>query len=71
MSISHIAVSGYGTGVPKMIAFIDDLLILGVTINEQVINLRVILKRLPDVELHLKNRKWEFLNSLIPYLGYD
>ena len=52
------------------IAYIDDLIILGKTIEEHFRNLELVLKRLQEAGLKIKLSKCTFLKKEITYLGH-
>ena len=57
-------------GIPKTVAYLDDILISGQTMEEHNRNLRAVLKRLRDAGLRLKGDKCEFKKSSISFLGH-
>ena len=57
-------------GIPRTVAYLDDILIFGRTMEEHNRNLRDIFMRLRDAGLHLKGNKCEFRKSSISYLGH-
>ena len=54
----------------KTVNYLNDVLILGQTMEEHNGNLHAVLKRLQDAGLHLRSDKCEFKKSLISYLGH-
>ena len=56
-------------GIPRTVAYLDDILISGRIMEEHNRNLRAVFMRLRDAGLRLKGDKCEFWNSLISYLG--
>ena len=57
--------------IPKTVAYLNDILILGQTMEEHNSNLHAVLKRLQHAGLHLRSNKCEFKKLLISYLGYS
>ena len=54
-------------GIPKTVAYLDDILISGQTMEEHNRNLRAVFKRLRDAGLRLKGDKCEFRKSSISW----
>ena len=61
-----VCASWYITGVH----FLDDILVTGRTQDEQVANLRFVLKRLVEAGLKLNNEKCLFFKPSVEYLGH-
>ena len=57
-------------GIPQVICYIDDILIMGKTEAEHLSNLEVVLKRLQEHEVGLKKEKCQFLQDSVEYLGH-
>ena len=57
-------------GIPRTVAYLDDTLISGRTMEEHNWNLHAIFMRLQDAGLRLKGDKCEFRKSSISYLGH-
>ena len=57
-------------GIPRTVAYLNDILISGRTIEEHNRKLRAVFMRLRDASLHLKGNKCEFRKSSISYLGH-
>ena len=57
-------------GIPRTVAYLDDILISGWTMEEHNRNLRAVFMRLRDAGLRLKVDKCEFRKSSISYLGH-
>ena len=57
-------------GIPRIVAYLDDILISGRTMEEHDRNLRAVFMRLRDAGLRLKGDKCEFRKSSISYLGH-
>lgn len=57
-------------GIPRVCIFLDDILVTGKTRDEHVANLRLVLNRLDQAGLKLNNKKCEFFNEAVVYLGH-
>ena len=57
-------------GIPKTVAYLNDIVILRRTMEEHNGNLHAVLKRLQDAGFSLKGNKCEFKNLLFSYLGH-
>ena len=57
-------------GIPRVIVYLDDILISGVTKEDHMHNLQQVLERLQSAGLTLKKSKCEFVVSSISYLGH-
>ena len=57
-------------GSNGVIVYIDDILVTGKTIKEHLRNLEVVLSKLSEVDLKLKQQKCIFLAPEVEYLGY-
>ena len=57
-------------GIPKVVVYLDDILITGSNTDEHLQHLSEVLKRLQDAGLRLKADKCEFLSSSVVYLGH-
>ena len=56
-------------GLPKVICYLDDILITGSTVEKHLKNLAEVLDRLADHGLKLKQEKCSFLQDSVKYLG--
>ena len=57
-------------GIPRTVAYLDDILISGRTMEEHNRNLRAVFMRLRDAGLRLKGDKSEIRKSSISYLSH-
>ena len=57
-------------GLPKVLCYIDDILVTGKDDDDHYANLENVLKRLKDYGLKLKTEKCAFLRESIEYLGH-
>ena len=57
-------------GIPKVIVYLDDILVTGGSEEEHLHNLELVLKKLEGTGLHLKREKCKLLMSSITYLGH-
>ena len=57
-------------GIPKVIVYIDDILITGSTDKEHLETLEKVLYKLKEAGIHLKRDKCFFLQESVVYLGY-
>ena len=58
------------SGIPGVIVYLDDILISGVSEDDHLHTLKVVLERLQSAGLHLKQDKCKFLVPSISYLGH-
>ena len=58
-------------GIPRVICYIDDILIPGEDDRAHCLNLEVVLRRLKERGLRLKKNKCQFLQPSVKYLGYE
>ena len=56
--------------IPRTVAYLDNILISGRTMEEHNSNLHAVFMRLRDVGLHLKSDKCEFRKSSISYMAH-
>ena len=57
-------------GIPKVVVYLDDILVTGRTQEEHQANLREVLERLQKAGLRLKKEKCEFMAKSVQYLGH-
>ena len=57
-------------GLPKVICYIDDILITGSTEEEHIENLELVLQRLQQYGIQAKRAKCAFLEESVEYLGH-
>ena len=57
-------------GLPKVVVYIDDILVTGRTDEEHMKVLEQVLIRLQGFGLQLKREKYSFLKPSVKYLGY-
>ena len=57
-------------GIPKVMVYLDDILVTGTSEDDHLHNLQLVLDRLEEAGLHLKKGKCEFLVPSIIYLGH-
>ena len=57
-------------GVPKVVVYLDDILITGGNDDEHLKNLSEVLSRMQQAGLHLKKDKCEFMSLSVVYLGH-
>ena len=57
-------------GIPRVICYLDDVLITGQNDDEHLETLEMVFTRLEDYGLRLKKSKCEFLKTRVEYLGY-
>ena len=57
-------------GIPKVVVYLDDILITGSNTDKHLQHLSEVLRRLQDAGLRLKADKCEFLSSSVVYLGH-
>lgn len=57
-------------GIPKVMVYIDDILITGSTDKEHLETLEKVLSKLKEAGIHLKRDKCFFLQESVVYLGY-
>ena len=58
-------------GIPRVICYIDDILITGEDDRAHCVNLEEVLRRLKERGLRLKKNKCQFLQPSVKYLGYE
>lgn len=56
--------------LPKTVHYFDDIIVHGATLEEAHINLRKLLTRLQEYDLHLNMNKCKFFATKIEYLGH-
>ena len=56
--------------IPKVVVYLDDILITGETESEDLATLEEVLQRLAGAGLHLKREKCTFLVPSVTYLGF-
>ena len=54
----------------KCIAYIDDILVMGETLEDHLQNLQLVLQRLREAGLKLRPSKCHFLQRSVEYLGH-
>ena len=57
-------------GIPRVLVYLDDILITGSSQEEHVSNLKEVLSRLQQAGLRLRKDKCEFMVSSVKYLGH-
>ena len=57
-------------GVPRVLVYLDDILVTGASQEEHMSNLKEVLSRLQDAGLRLRKDKYEFMVSSVKYLGH-
>ena len=57
-------------GVPRVLVYLDDILVTGASQEEHMSNLKEVLSRLQEAGLHLRKDKCEFMISSVIYLGH-
>ena len=57
-------------GIPGVICYIDDILVTGETDEQHLDRLELVLKRLKEYGLRVKQKKCEFLKESVEYLGH-
>ena len=57
-------------GIPGVMVYLDDILVAGKNEEEHLNRLDVVLQRLQNAGLRLKDSKCEFLVASVTYLGY-
>ena len=57
-------------GIPGIMVYLDDILVAGKDEEQHLKRLEVVLQRLQDAGLRLKDSKCEFLVASVTYLGY-
>ena len=57
-------------GIPKVVVYLDDILVTGNNNEEHLQNLAEVLKRIQQAGLRLKKDKCEFLSTSVVYLGH-
>ena len=58
------------TGVPRCVAYLDDIVVSGTTPDEHNVNLEMLLTKLSDAGVRLRAEKCEFSMDSIEYLGH-
>jgi len=53
-----------------MLVYMDNLVVISNTINENIKSLMIVLKTAADHDLNIKWKKYQFLKKQIDYLGY-
>ena len=57
-------------GIPKVVVYLDDILITGANDDEHLKNLSEVLSRMQDAGLRLRKDKWKFMSLSVVYLGH-
>ena len=57
-------------GIPRVVAFMDDIELTGATVEEHLDRLDQVLRRLEEHSLRLQKSKCEFLKDRVEYLGH-
>ena len=57
-------------GLPQVICYLDDILVTGSTPQEHLQNLAVVLERLSQHGIRLKEKKCSFIQDSVDYLGH-
>ena len=57
-------------GIPKVVCYLDDILVTGATDEEHLSNLEAVLKRLQEHGLRVKKKKCSFFSKSVTYLGH-
>ena len=57
-------------GIPKVVVYLDDILISGVNEEDHLSNLEEVLQRVQEAGLKLKREKCKFMMSSVTYLGH-
>lgn len=57
-------------GIPRVIVYLDDILITGASQEEHMANLKLVLTRLQEAGLRLRKDKCEFMVPTVKYLGH-
>ena len=57
-------------GVPRVLVYLDDILVTGASQEEHMSNLKEVLSRLQEAGLRLRKDKCEFMVSSVKYLGH-
>ena len=57
-------------GIPRVLVYLDDILVTGASHEEHVSNLKEVLSRLQQAGLRLRKDKCEFMVSSVKYLGH-
>ncbi|KAI0990380.1 hypothetical protein GJ496_002826 [Pomphorhynchus laevis] len=57
-------------GIPKVAAYLDDIIITGKTSNEHLDNLQKVLERLKQAGVKVKREKCSFLQERVKFLGH-
>ena len=68
--IFQCAIESLLSGIPKVINYLDDILVTGTTEEDHLHNLQLVLQRLETAGLHLKKEKCKFLVHSITYFGH-
>ena len=58
-------------GIPHVICYIDDVLVTGLTEEEHLQNLTLVLHKLQELGMQLKQEKCAFFQKEVEYLGYQ
>ena len=69
-SAPSIFLEGIVAGIPNVVAYIDDILVVGSSEEDHLRTLDIILKQLEDVGLRLKLAKCAFMMDRVEYLGH-
>ena len=57
-------------GIPRVLVYLDDILVTGTSTEEHMSNLKVVLSRLQEAGLRLRKDKCEFMVPAVQYLGH-
>lgn len=57
-------------GIPKVVVYLDDILVTGATMDEHLATLRLVLEKLEAAGLTLKKSKCVFASTSLDYLGH-
>ena len=58
------------SGIPKVIVYLDDILVTGTSEEDHLHNLQIVLQKIEEAGLHLKKDKCKFMVPSITYLGH-
>lgn len=69
-AIFQTAIDAILHGLPVVIAYLNDILVTGIKIQENLIRLRSLFTRLLAAGISLKNKKCSFCLPSVTYLGH-
>ena len=69
-AIFHQAMEKILQGLPKVVCYLDDVLVTGSSDREHITNLEEVFRRLKERGLRLKKSKCSFMKPSVQYLGY-